>query len=170
LLDASRVEQGMLLGLREPVDLVAVAREVCEGQTSERHHCQVTGDESVVGEYDRVRIMQLIENLVSNAVKYSPDGGDVMVRIWRQQGEAHLTVSDEGIGLTPSDVPILFNRFQRGTNVDDRRFAGMGLGLFICRGIVEQHGGLIEATSPGPGRGSIFHVELPLAVLETQHE
>ena len=119
--------------------------------------------ESVVGEYDRLRIRQLIENLIDNAVKYSPAGGDVRVRVWTENGEAHLTVSDEGIGIPRADLPAIFDRFQRGTNVDDRRFTGLGLGLYICRGIAEAHGGRLWALSQ-PGRGSTFHVVLPLAV------
>lgn len=114
-----------------------------------------------MGTYDPVRIEQLVDNLVENAVKYSPDGGDVQVRLYREDGLVHLTVTDAGIGIPADDLPHLFDRFRRGTNVDDRRFAGMGLGLFICRGIAEQHGGRLWATSPGPGGGSTLHVELP---------
>jgi signal transduction histidine kinase len=113
--------------------------------------------------------MQLLENLVENAIKYSPEGGDVRMCVWRENGEARLTVTDQGIGISASDLPMLFERFQRGTNVDDRRFAGMGLGLFICRGIAEQHGGQIWASSPGEGRGSTFHVALPLLAEDVQH-
>ncbi len=169
LLDASRVEQGRLLGAREPMDLVEVAREVCEGWTFEHHHCAIQADGPVEGEFDRARMMQLLENLIENAVKYSPDGGDVRIHVWREDGQAHLTVSDQGIGIASGDLPTLFERFQRGSNVDDRRFAGMGLGLFICRGIVEQHGGHIWATSQGVGHGSTFHVALPLLTGDLQH-
>lgn len=76
--------------------------------------------------------------------------------------EAHLSVTDTGIGIPAPDLPHIFERYHRGTNVDDRRFAGRGLGLFICHAIVEQHGGRIWATS-SPGNGSTFHVTLPLA-------
>ncbi|MBV9279440.1 MAG: ATP-binding protein, partial [Chloroflexi bacterium] len=126
-----------------------------------RHLCRLEADGPVVGSYDPVRIRQLIDNLLDNAVKYSPGGGEVRMRIWREGDRAHLTVSDQGIGIPAGDLPHLFDRFHRGTNVDDRRFAGMGLGLFICRGIAEQHGGSLRASSPGPGQGSTFHVMLP---------
>ena len=163
LLDAAQVEQGRLVGTREAVDLVELAREACERhQHLDRHPCVVEGDSSVVGEYNRNRIVQLLDNLIENAIKYSPDGGEVRVRVWREVGEAHLAVSDQGIGIPEADLPYLFERFHRGANVDDRRFAGLGLGLYICRGIVEQHGGRIWATST-PGRGSTFHVALPMA-------
>ena len=163
LLDASRVEQGELVGSREVVDLGELAREVCRQEWSNRHRCLAEVAEPVVGEYDRLRIRQLIENLIDNAVKYSPAGGDVRVRVWAENGEAHLTVSDEGIGIPRADLTAIFDRFQRGTNVDDRRFTGLGLGLYICRGIAEAHAGRLWALSQ-PGRGSTFHVVLPLAV------
>lgn len=162
LLDVSRVEQGKLLGVREEVDLIAIARQVCDRQFSARHRVRLEADGSIVGIYDSVRIRQLIDNLIENAVKYSPGGGEVIVRIWSEGGTAHLTVSDRGIGIPAGDLDQLFDRFHRGTNVDDRRFAGMGLGLFICRGIVEQHGGQIWATSDGLNQGSTFYVALPL--------
>ncbi|MGH2369718.1 MAG: GAF domain-containing sensor histidine kinase, partial [Chloroflexota bacterium] len=166
LLDVSRLEEGSFLGAREPVDLVAVAMAACARQASDRHRCLVDAGEPVVGEYDRGRVVQLAENLIENAVKYSPDGGEVRVKVWGKGEQAHLTVSDRGIGISSADLPHVFDRFYRGSNVDDRRFAGTGLGLYLCRGIVEQHGGRIWATSQ-PGQGSTFHVVLPLTV-ETQ--
>jgi signal transduction histidine kinase len=116
----------------------------------------------VVGDFDRTRIEQLLDNLVENAVKYSPDGGEVRVRLWCEDGQAYLTVRDQGIGMRPVDLANVFERYQRGTNVDDRRFAGMGLGLYICKGIVEEHGGRIWASSPGTGRGTVMHVMIPV--------
>jgi signal transduction histidine kinase len=162
LLDAARAEQGRLVGQREEVDLVALAQEICVRHTSPRHPCSVDAPRAVDGVYDPVRIVQLIENLVENAVKYTPEGGPVQVKIWREGGYNNLTVTDSGIGIPTEDLPHIFERFHRGTNVDDRRFAGMGLGLFICRGIAEQHGGRIWATR-APGGGSTFHVALPVA-------
>ncbi|MEA2573170.1 MAG: hypothetical protein QOH93_468, partial [Chloroflexia bacterium] len=161
LLDASRAEQGMLVGHVEDVDLVALAQQVCARQTTEHHPCVVEATGQVLGRYDEVRITQLLENLVENAIKYSPEGGTVYVRVWREGGSNYLSVADEGIGIPGADIPRLFDRFHRGTNVNDRKFAGMGLGLFICRGIAEQHGGRIWATSE-QGQGSTFHVVLPV--------
>lgn len=148
---------------REPVDLATLAREACARFTSEQHTCVLEGDPSVAGICDPVRIRQVLDNLLENAVKYSPDGGVILVRVWQSEGWAHLTVTDSGIGIPPGDVPHLFERFRRGTNVDDRRFAGMGLGLYICRSIVEQHGGRIHVESV-PGKGTTVHVTLPLAL------
>jgi signal transduction histidine kinase len=165
LLDAARVEQGKLVGPREAVDLVAVAREVCTRLATARHPCSVAADGAVVGWYDRQRLEQLLENLIENAIKYCPGGGPVEVSIQQDAAGVHLTVADHGIGIPTEDLPQLFERFHRGTNVDDRRFPGMGLGLFICKGIVEQHGGQIVVGSR-LGEGSTFQVTLPLAPVQ----
>jgi signal transduction histidine kinase len=160
LLDAARAEQGKLIGEKEVVDLAELVRAACARERSAQHRCVVDGPETLLGMYDRHRIEQLIENLLENAIKYSPTGGDILVRIWREGEMANLTVADRGIGIPADELAAIFERFRRGSNVDDRRFAGMGLGLFICRGIVEQHGGQIWATS-APGQGTTFHVTLP---------
>ena len=158
LLDASRLERGQLLGPREETDLAALAEEVGQRTSSGRHPCTVMRDGPLVGLWDRVRIAQVVENLVENAVKYSPAGGEIAVHVWQEEGAAHLTARDQGIGIPAADLPHISERFHRGANVDDRSFSGMGLGLFLCRGIVEQHGGRIEVTSaPGKGRTATSH-------------
>jgi len=161
LLDAARLEQGRLVSEREPVDLGTLVSELCGRQQTDVHSCAVDVRGAVVGVYDRRRIEQLVENLVENARKYSPDATPVDVTVWQQDGEARIAVRDHGIGIPPTDLPTIFERFSRGSNVDDRRFHGMGLGLYICRGIVEEHGGRIWAESE-VGKGSTFHVALPL--------
>jgi signal transduction histidine kinase len=104
---------------------------------------------------------QLFDNLVENAIKYTPDGGEIVMRARSVEGGIELSVSDNGIGIPTDDLPHLFQRFHRGTNVDDRRFHGLGLGLYICRTIVEEHGGTIRVTS-ALGTGTTMHVSLPL--------
>jgi signal transduction histidine kinase len=160
LLDAARAEQGQLVGQMEQVDLGVVAADVCTRHNTDHHPCSVDVSGPVTGSYDRQRIVQLFENLIENAIKYSPGGGPVRVRVWREGAQNHLEVSDRGIGLPIEDLPHLFDRFHRGTNVNDRRFAGMGLGLYICRGITEQHGGRIWARN-NPDGGSTFSASLP---------
>ncbi|HET8631193.1 MAG TPA: ATP-binding protein [Thermomicrobiales bacterium] len=162
LLDASRLEHGLALNHREEMDLVALAQKIAARQVAPRHSIVVEGDDAVCGRYDRARIAQLLENLVGNALKYSPAGGEVRIAVRREGDQALLSVTDQGIGIPEADQAHIFERFQRGANVDDRRFAGMGLGLYICRGIVEQHGGTIRVSS-APGRGSTFLVTLPIA-------
>jgi signal transduction histidine kinase len=159
LLDASRAEQGRLVAQREPVDLVELARASCERHTA--RPCILHAQGPVIGEYDSVRISQLIDNLIENAIKYSPAPTPVTVRVRQEYGESLLSVSDQGIGIPAADLPHIFDRFYRATNVDDRRFSGMGLGLYICKSIVMQHGGRLWVEST-PNRGSTFHAALPL--------
>jgi signal transduction histidine kinase len=161
LLDASRVEQGGFVGARESIDLVVVAREVCDRYGDPGHPCTIAAEAPVEGAFDQARIAQLLDNLIENAVKYSPDGGPVEVRVWTEDGTARLSVSDRGIGVPAADLPHLFDRFRRAANVDDRRFAGLGLGLYICRGIVEGHGGRLWAESV-LSVGTTIQVALPL--------
>jgi signal transduction histidine kinase len=161
LLDAARMEQGRLISDREPIDLGALVASVASRQRAGAHRVEVDVKGAVVGNYDGRRIEQLLENLIENAGKYSPEATPVSVGVWQQDGEAHITVQDRGIGIPASDLPRIFDRFARASNVDDRKFHGMGLGLYICRGIVEEHGGRIWADSE-IGKGSTFHVALPL--------
>ena len=161
LLDATRLEQGRLVGEREAVDLATLAQEVCAHDGSDET-CAVEANAPVVGVYDRRRVEQLLQNLIENAKKYSPERTPIKVKVWQENGEAQVTVEDSGIGIPAADLPGIFERFSRASNVDDRRFHGMGLGLYICRGIVEEHGGRIWVESE-IGKGSTFHVALPIA-------
>lgn len=160
LLDVARVEQGQLVGAREPLDLVTAVADARRHIMSPLHHISIDANAPVMADCDPARIMQLMDNLLENAVKYSPEGRDITVRVWADE-EAHLMVIDQGIGIPAADLPRLFERFHRAGNVDDRAFAGMGLGLYICQAIVVQHGGRLTATSDGPGTGSTFHITLP---------
>jgi signal transduction histidine kinase len=162
LLDAARMEQGRLVSDREPTDLGMLVTAVASRQRAGRHNVEVDVKGAVVGNYDGRRIEQLMENLIENASKYSPDATPVNVGVWQEDGEARIAVQDRGIGIPASDLPRIFDRFARASNVDDRKFHGMGLGLYICRGIVEEHGGRIWAESE-IGKGSTFHVALPLS-------
>ena len=158
LLDVDRLEHGKLVGEREPMDLVETAREISDATDGDRVTVEATGP--VVGRLDRQRVAQLFANLIENALKYSAPGSPVLVKVWEEGPAARISVQDHGIGIPPDDVAVVFERFRRASNVDDRRFSGMGLGLYICKGIVEQHGGRIWVESE-LGKGSTFHVELP---------
>jgi signal transduction histidine kinase len=162
LLDATRLDQGRLVGEREPVDLATLAQEVGLHDGTDANSFQVEVTAPVVGVYDRRRVEQLLQNLIENAKKYSPERTPIKIKVWQEGGEARLDVADSGIGIPAADLPRIFERFSRASNVDDRRFHGMGLGLFICRGIVEEHGGRIWVESE-VGKGSTFHVALPIA-------
>lgn len=167
LLDAARSEQEQLVSRREPIDLAALVRDVARRYEGGRHIIAVEAPERLVGRLDARRIEQTVENLAENAVKYSPEGGTIALRLWQEAGQIHLTVADQGIGIPADDLPYLFDRFHRGANVDDRRFPGWGLGLSICRRIVEQHGGQISVSSR-EGEGSTFHVTLPPVALSEE--
>jgi signal transduction histidine kinase len=115
--------------------------------------------EHLEGVWDRGRLDQVLTNLVSNAIRYSPSGGEVVVRVVEEGGGVHLTVKDQGVGIPPEKQGLIFERFGRAHGA---KYGGLGLGLTISQGIVEQHGGRIWVESPGvAGEGSTFHVWLP---------
>jgi signal transduction histidine kinase len=111
---------------------------------------------------DPDRLRQVLSNLVSNAVKYSPSGGSIVVRA-RERGTQHIVIEvvDHGLGIPPDQIGKLFQKFARVRSEDHLRVSGTGLGLYICRLIVEGHGGQIWVESD-PGRGSTFGMSLPI--------
>jgi signal transduction histidine kinase len=162
LLDVSLLEQGRLVSTRESVDLVELASAMCARYSRGSVSCRLEAPYPVVALLDPIRVRQLLEHLFDNAVKFSPAGSEVVVCISRDADQAQLEFIDAGIGIPPQDVPLIFDRFHRGSNVDDRRYAGLGLGLYLSRGIVEQHGGRIWVSS-NPDAGSTVSVQLPIA-------
>ena len=112
---------------------------------------------------DPKRLQQVVWNLVSNAVKYTPEGGRVRVRLTRAGSSAEITVSDTGRGISPDFLPHVFDRFRQEDGSSTRSYGGLGLGLAIVRHLVELHGGTVRATSEGEGRGACFTVALPAA-------
>jgi signal transduction histidine kinase len=159
MLEASRIEQGALQLQPEPVDIVHVAREIAARHVDGRR-VRLHASGAATGLYDRVRVERLIENLIENAAKYSPPDTPIEVHVRRNGTEVLVSVRDHGIGIPPHDRDRIFQRFERATNVDDRSYPGTGLGLYICRGIAESHGGRIWVESE-IGAGSTFHVALP---------
>lgn len=112
---------------------------------------------------DANRLQQVVWNLLSNALKFTPRGGTVRATIREQEGHAVITVSDSGIGIRPEFLPHAFERFRQGDASTTRRHGGLGLGLSIVKHLVEQHGGTVAAASEGEGLGASFSVRLPLA-------
>ena len=121
------------------------------------------GTRPLVIDGDPERLHQVFWNLLANAIKFTPAGGTVTARIAAHAGSVSVSVADTGIGLAPEYLPRLFERFSQADSSTTRRHGGLGLGLSICKSLVEMHGGRIEAVSDGPGHGSRFTVSLPLA-------
>ncbi|MGH9868214.1 MAG: ATP-binding protein [Candidatus Polarisedimenticolia bacterium] len=162
LLDAARVESGHLALHVEPVDLETIVREAAEvvGHTSAAHRIEVVSPgHGVPLQADPARLSQVFRNLLDNAIKYSPSGGRVGVRIEALGSGVRVTVSDQGMGIRPEDIPSLFHPFWRSEQA--RRSApGTGLGLSVVERIVRAHGGSVAVQSR-PGEGTEFSVTLP---------
>jgi signal transduction histidine kinase len=170
LVDAGRLEAGRPLELRRDLtDLVDLVRQTIaqHQQTTDRHVLQLTTElPDLTGIWDRTRLARVLDNLVSNAVKYSPRGGVIQVGVdlvGDSRGErwAEVSVSDTGEGIPESDLPHIFERFHRGRNVEGR-IPGTGIGLSGVRTILEQHGGTIAVDST-VGQGTTVTVRLPLS-------
>ena len=150
----------------EPVELVALVTSVIDGYrvTNDRHEFVLDpGIDSLVGEWDRDRIERSVDNLVSNAVKFSPRGGRISVTVSEERDRdtrtAVVTITDQGLGIPEDERDTIFARFRRGSNVSD--VPGSGVGLWSVRGIVERHGGKLEVASQ-VGEGSTFTMRLPI--------
>lgn len=154
---------------REPTDLVALASHTVTTyqELTIRHRIRlVAPEERLIGYWDRRKLERALGNLLTNAIKYSPNGGEVVVEVRRERAgragvRAVLRVRDEGLGIAEAEIPHIFEPFRRGKGVADR-IPGMGLGLANVRQIVEGHGGAMLVASE-PGAGSTFTIKLPLA-------
>jgi two-component system, OmpR family, sensor kinase len=167
LLTLARADEGIAPLHREPVDLRDIVHEVQETGELLAEEAGVTMEvatpaEPMVVSVDASRIRQLILNLVTNAVKYTPAGGSVRMQLGAGNGRVALSVADTGIGIAPGDLPHIFDRFWRADSARTRtgERPGAGLGLAICKWIAEAHGGQIDVVSR-PGRGTTFTVTLP---------
>ena len=167
LLDVSRLQTGQPVELsRRPMDLVALAWQVGaeHQQSTDQHQVRVVADApEIIGEWDPMRLRRVLDNLIGNAIKYSPSGGEVTVTVRREiEGPAEwavVSVRDSGVGIPAADLAHVFERFSRASNVG--KIAGTGIGLATSQRIVEQHGGTIAVTSQ-EGEGSTFTVRLPI--------
>jgi signal transduction histidine kinase len=166
LLDMSRVESGRIQVARQPVDVAAVVHDVLAPfRAAAADH---TFREELVEPLPRAsadpeKLAQVLLNLVSNAVKYSPAGGAITVEARPVDGQLRISVSDQGLGIPPEHLSRLFGRFHRVEEADRKGIRGTGLGLYITHQLVELQGGRVWVESPGRGQGSTFHVELPIA-------
>jgi signal transduction histidine kinase len=165
LLFVARLQSGRLELAPTRLDLSEIARQSAQearGRADAKDlHLVVEANGDVPIEADRGRVFQLLDNLVSNAIKFTPDGGTVEIRVASQE-DAVLEVCDTGIGFTDAEARLIFERFYRTDVALSRQVPGTGLGLFIAAAIAEAHGGRISA-HPRDGGGALFRVELPLA-------
>ena len=166
LLDISRLNAGKLELQKAPLDLGALVErcvnEQVVGHLLDHHHHVLRVARALVNG-DASRLEQIVTNLMTNAVKYTPAGGTITVEVDTSGGEAVLRIRDTGVGIAPDLLPRIFDLFVQSERGLDRRDGGMGVGLSIVRRLVEAHGGRVEARSDGPDRGSELIIRLPLA-------
>jgi signal transduction histidine kinase/ActR/RegA family two-component response regulator len=167
LVDVSRVVSGKFRLDVRPIDLVPVIKAAAESQTpasdAKQIRLQLVLDERAgMISGDSERLQQVMWNLISNAIKFTPKGGSVQVVLQRAESHVEVAVSDSGVGIEPGFLPHVFEPFRQGTGGSMRRHGGLGLGLSIVRHIVELHGGEIVAYSEGPHLGSKFTIKFPL--------
>jgi signal transduction histidine kinase len=168
LLDASRIARGKVALQKEWLDLRLVAREVYEDFKPDFERASVALDLALPpaeawAHGDRTRLAQCLGNLLHNALKFTPEGGHVALALHVEEGLASLEVRDDGPGIDPGLLPRLFEPFAQGPQPLDRGQGGLGLGLALVKGLAELHGGTVAAHSEGPGKGTVFTVNLPMA-------
>ncbi len=164
LLDVSRVQTGQLSIERVSLDLVPLVQRVVGEQSVELNQHTIVfnkPDQPVMVEADEVRLMQVFTNLLNNAIKYSPNGGEIGVQIATNAEQIAVTITDRGMGIPPAAQHNLFQRFFRVDRQSTAHSGGLGIGLYVVKEIIKQHGGTISVEST-EGVGSTFTVHLPL--------
>ena len=166
-LDIDRIIRGQLTLTQSDQDLVSVVAEVLESvrpMAIEKKVAiveQVSGSEAIV-HGDQIRLRQMVWNLLSNALKFTPEGGSIEVHTRTEVGWVEVSVRDSGIGISPEFIPFVFDRFRQGAGPGETTRSGLGLGLAIVKELVELHRGTITAESLGVDQGSTFTLRLPL--------
>jgi len=168
LLDVARIKSGRIELRRSRLDLCAAVRAAIDNVQPDIHAAGHRLSTDQPGEPlwidgDAMRIEQVITNLLQNAIKYTPNGGELRVTTHSGRNQAELCIADSGIGLTPEMLTQIFDLFAQGPQNPAQAPSGLGIGLTLVRRLVDLHGGSVEARSPGPGHGSEFIVRLPLA-------
>jgi signal transduction histidine kinase/CheY-like chemotaxis protein len=166
LLDVSRVTRGLVTLDKEELDVNAVVTGALEQVRplieSRRHSLtmQLSGEPvHVLG--DRTRLVQVLSNILNNAAKYTPTGGQIVLRVTAPDDEVVVTVSDNGVGIEPDVLPYIFELFTQAERTPDRSQGGLGIGLALVKSLVALHGGSVDARSEAPGKGSEFEIRLP---------
>ena len=166
LLDVSRITQGRIQLQKKPLDLhsiVSQALESVEPLVTQKRHRVIVSSElgKLYVDGDSARLIQCVTNLLTNAVKYTADGGEIRVQARAENSHAVISVRDNGIGIAEDLMPRIFGLFIQSPRSLDRSEGGLGIGLSVVERLVEMHGGTVAASSPGPGKGSTFEVRLP---------
>ncbi|MGX9733967.1 hybrid sensor histidine kinase/response regulator [Janthinobacterium aestuarii] len=166
LLDVARITSGKVVLQRKEFELQQVLEhviELCQPAASSRHIGLTLElpQHAVTLHADYARVVQIFSNIVSNAVKFTQDGGHIHMTARLAQGQLQVMVEDNGIGIDPDTIARIFSMFEQGRTVAGQIKSGLGIGLSLARQFAEMHGGSIEAYSDGPGRGSRFIVTLP---------
>ncbi len=166
-LDFAQIDAGYLRLTFEDVDLRDLVQDSVrtvrlQAQVKRQSLIVELPPEPLVGLLDPERLQQVLDNLLTNAIKYTPEGGSIRLQLREEKGSATITVSDSGIGIADEHLASLFTKYHRIPGQGTRGIRGTGLGLLIVKEIVEAHGGTVAAESPGPGKGSTFTVRLPL--------
>ncbi|GAC1685188.1 MAG: hypothetical protein NVS9B9_07270 [Ktedonobacteraceae bacterium] len=168
LLDVSKIQTGKLTYQEEHVELVALVQEIIENVqgTTQTHTLHLEGASEVQVLCDKDRLGQVLINLLTNAIKYSPHAEHVVVRVAQDPEHAMVSVQDFGIGISPAHQEKIFEQFYQVTDPEEKTYPGLGIGLYISSEIVKRHGGRLWVESR-KGAGSTFHVTLPLAKKES---
>lgn len=173
LLDVARITSGKIALQPQPIVLADVLRHVMElsqqAALAKRIRVeQQLPDEGIVLDADYARVVQIYSNVLSNAIKFTPQGGRVALRAWPEHGMLCVSVCDSGIGLEQEALSKIFNMFEQSRTVSGQMSSGLGIGLSLARQFAQMHGGTIEAHSAGIGLGSEFLIKLPLPEQPTQ--
>jgi len=168
LLDLSRLQRGKISLNRESISLGAIIDSAVETVNADAHSKKISinsaiDEDVLMVEGDRLRLQQIAWNLLNNAVKFTPAGGSIDIKLKSENEDAVLTIEDTGQGIIPEFLPHVFEMFRQADSSNSRRHGGMGIGLALVRQLVELHGGSILAESQGQGKGARFTVRLPLA-------
>jgi PAS domain S-box-containing protein len=168
LLDVSRIVQGKIVLKRTRIELDDLIRQACESvqptMAAKKHRLEVHMPEArVVLDGDLVRLVQILQNLLNNAAKYTPDGGRIELLGQLHGSEIEIVVRDNGMGISAELLPVVFDLFRQGNRTLDRSQGGLGIGLTLVRQLVRLHGGQVFAASNGPGQGASFTLRLRLA-------
>ena len=175
LLDLSRIMTGKIRLELQQISFASVVEAAVDSampsaDTKDIRLKAIYGASRDIVSADAARLQQVVWNLLTNAIKFTPKGGQVHVLIQRVNSHLELSISDTGIGIPESYLPHVFDRFSQRDGSTTRAYGGLGLGLAICKQLVELHGGSIRAASGGEGKGATFFVQLPLSIVQLEDE